>query len=59
MGGMYYAALWLVATAALAITAYVVVRSGALGWFRTKREHFNWVRREIREDEDGEEEPRL
>lgn len=42
-----YAAYWVVGTAALALTAFVVVRSGAYGYFRSKREHFDWVRREI------------
>lgn len=49
-----YALWWVLGTAALAVTAYVVVRAGAMGHFRTKREHFDYVRREIDGGENGE-----
>lgn len=48
-----YAAYWIVGTLALAVTAYVVVRAGALGHFRTKREHFDYVKREIGGEDNG------
>lgn len=50
-----YVVYWVLATLALAVTAYVVVRAGALGHFRTKREHFDYVRREIEGEYDGKE----
>ena len=49
-----YAAYWIIGTVALAVTAYVVVRAGALGHFRTKREHFDYVKREVGGEENGE-----
>lgn len=50
---MDFAAYWLVGTIALAVTAYVVLRVGSIGYFRTKYEHFRRVQREIGGD-DGE-----
>lgn len=44
---MDYAAYWFVGTIALAITAYVIVRAGSIGYFRTKYEHFRRIQREI------------
>lgn len=44
---MTYAFYWLVGTAALAITAYVIVRAGAIGYFRTKYDHFRRIQRDI------------
>lgn len=49
-----YAAWWIIGTLALAVTAYVVVRAGALGHFRTKREHFDYVKREVGGEGNGE-----
>ena len=45
-----YAVWWMFGTVAMAVTAYVVVRAGALGHFRTKREHFNYMMRDIEGD---------
>ncbi|MBZ0170941.1 MAG: hypothetical protein K8E66_01040 [Phycisphaerales bacterium] len=49
-----YALYWLIGTAALALAAYVIARAGALGYYRTKYDHFKRVQRDIGGD-NGEE----
>lgn len=50
-----YAIYWVLGTAALVVTAYVVARAGSWGYFRTKREHFDYIKREIGESNGKEE----
>lgn len=46
-----YAIYWVVGTVALAVTAYVIVRIGSVGYFRSKYEHFKRIQREIGGDD--------